>query len=333
MALPMTPEQWEQVGKIFDAAAALPPQDRSSFLDQACKEDESLRREVESLLDLEGQAGNFLGAGAMEDVAKVLAEEKPQLLIGKRLKQYELLALTGSGGMGEVYRARDVALKREVAVKVLPSSFSQNAEGLRRFKQEARSTSALNHPNVVTIHEIGEVDSCHFIVSEYVEGETLRRRMARGPLRLAEALGFAIQIASALGAAHRVGIVHRDIKPENIMVRPDGLVKVLDFGLAKLTEPQSGRANEAQATGSVFETRSGMIRGTARYMSPEQARGLGVDSRTDIWSLGVVLYEMVTGHLPFVGATDSDVMVSILEREPASMADDLPEVPAELQRI
>src|SRR5215471_6625535 len=186
MALPMTPEQWEQVGKIFDAAAALPPQDRSSFLDQACKEDESLRREVEVLLDLEGQAGDFLGAGAMEDVARVLAEEKPQLLIGQRLKHYELQTLTGAGGMGEVYRARDVLLKREVALKILPSSFSQDPERLRRFKQEARAASALNHPNVVTIHEIGEVDSCHFIVSEYVEGETLRRWMLRSRLKLTE---------------------------------------------------------------------------------------------------------------------------------------------------
>jgi serine/threonine protein kinase len=329
----MTPEQWEQVGKIFDAAVALPPRDRAPFLDQACKEDESLRREVESLLDLEGQAGGFLSAGAMEDVARVLAEEKPLLLIGKRLKHYELHALTAAGGMGEVYRARDVLLKREVAVKVLPSSFSQDAERLRRFKQEARAASALNHPNVVTIHEIGEVDSCHFIVSEYVDGETLRQRMVRSPLKLVEALGVAIQIASALEAAHLIGIVHRDIKPENIMVRPDGLVKVLDFGLAKLTEPQTGQANEAHATGSALETRSGMIMGTARYMSPEQARGLGVDSRTDIWSLGVVLYEMVTGRLPFVGETDSDVMVSILERAPASLSGDRREVPAELQRI
>jgi serine/threonine protein kinase/Tol biopolymer transport system component len=329
----MTPERWEEVGRIFDAVAALQPEERSSFLDHACGEDEALRREVQSLLAVEGRAGDFLGAGAMEDAAKVLAEEKPPSLVGKQLGHYEVLELIQGGNMGEVYRARDAALKRLVAVKVLPLSFSQNADRLRRFKQEPLAASALNHPNIVTIHEIGAVDHWHFMVSEFVEGETLRQRMIRDRIKVTEALEVTIQIASALEAVHRVGIVHRDIKPENVMVRPDGLVKVLDFGLAKLTEPQMVRATQGHATESGLETRSGMIMGTTRYMSPEQARGVAVDARSDIWSLGVVLYEMVTGFAPFVGATDSDVMVSILEREPPSLTRYVPEAPQELQRI
>jgi serine/threonine protein kinase/sugar lactone lactonase YvrE len=325
----MTPEQWEQVGKIFDAAASLPPQDRSSFLDQACGEDESLRREVESLLDLEGRAGDFLGAGAMEDAAKVLAEEKPPSLIGKKLGHYEVLSLTGAGGMGQVYRARDVTLKRQVAVKVLPSSFSQNAERLSRFKQEARAASALNHPNIVTIHEIGEIDGCHFIVSEYVEGETLRQRLNRGRMGLDEALEVVIQVGTGLAAAHTIGVIHRDIKPENIMLRPDGYVKVLDFGLAKL----SARSDTDLSMAARLKTDTGVVIGTSRYMSPEQARGLPVDARTDVWSLGVVLYEMLAGRAPFEGHTNSDVLASILEREPAPLASVAPNLPAQVQRV
>ena len=232
----MTPERWEQVCKIFDAAAALRPEQRSSFLDQACGQDEALRREVKSLLGPEGPTGDFLGAGPMEYFARVLAEENAPSLIGQKLGRYELLSLIGAGGMGEVYRARDSALKRDVAVKVLPSSFSKVVDRLQRFKQEARAASALNHPNIVTIHEVGEVDGCHFIVGEYVEGETLRERLKRSRMVLNEVLDVATQISAALAAAHTVGVIHRDIKPENIMLRPDDYVKILDFGLAKPSE-------------------------------------------------------------------------------------------------
>jgi serine/threonine protein kinase len=243
----MTPEQWEGVGRIFDAAAALRPEERSSFLDQACGENEALRREVQALFKIEDRAGDFLNGGALEDAAKVLAKEEPPSLAGKMLGHYEVISLIGTGGMGEVYRAHDVALKREVAVKVLPSSFSHNADRLRRFKQEARAASALNHPNIVTIHEIGEIDSCHFIVSEYNEGETLRPRLTRGRMNFDEVMDVVTQIASGLAAAHAVGVIHRDIKPENVMLRPDGYVKILDFGLAKLSE-RNDLATDAGAT-------------------------------------------------------------------------------------
>jgi Tol biopolymer transport system component len=235
--------------------------------------------------------------------------------------------------MGVVYLAQDVSLGRSVALKLLPTHLTGDPDRLRRFEREARSVSALNHPNILTIHEIGQVESLHFIATEFIDGVTLRERIASKELKLGEALNIAEQIGAALAAAHEAGIVHRDIKPENVMLRRDGYVKVLDFGLAKLTEQQTVRANEAHASAGVFETRSGMIIGTARYMSPEQARGLALDARSDIWSLGVVLYEMIAGCAPFAGETDSDVMVSILEREPLSLTRNLPKVPTELQRI
>lgn len=325
----MTPEQWEKVGRIFEAAAALGPEQRSSFLDDACGDDHALRREVQSLLELEGRAGSFLGAGAMEDAALGLAEENSPSLAGKTMGRYELLSLIGAGGMGQVYRARDLALKRDVAVKVLLSSFSQNVELLQRFNQEAHAASALNHPNIVTIHEIGELDGCHFIVGEYIEGDTLRQRLMRGRVQISEAIDVATGIAEGLAAAHTVGVIHRDIKPENIMLRPDGYVKILDFGLAKLNE----RPGSDLSTGARLKTKSGVVMGTTRYMSPEQARGLTVDARTDVWSLGVVLYEMLTGRAPFDGQTSSDVLAAILEREPVPLKSLAPDVPAEFQRI
>src|SRR5215471_6384890 len=262
----MTPEQWEQVGRLFHAAAALGPEERSSFLDQACGQDEALRREVQSLLDLEGPAGGFLGGGAMEDVARVLVEEKAPSLIGQKLGRYELLSLIGAGGMGEVYRARDLALKREVAVKVLPSSFSQDVERLKRFKQEARAASALNHPNIVTVHEVGEIDGCHFIVNEYVEGETLRDRLKRGRMDVSEVLIVTTQIVAGLAAAHTVGVIHRDVKPENIMLRADGFVKILDFGLAKLSErPATDVSLDAR-----LKTETGVVMGLRATCRPSK---------------------------------------------------------------
>lgn len=200
---------------------------------------------------------------------------------------------------------------------------------MRRFKQEACAASALNHPNILTIHEIGQVDGCHFMISEYVEGETLRQRLSRSHMILNEVIDVATRIAEGLAAAHTVGIVHRDIKPENIMLRPDGYVKILDFALAKLGEP-SGSDLSINAR---LQTATGVVMGTTRYMSPEQARGLAVDARTDVWSLGVVIYEMLSGRAPFDGPTNSDVLASILEREPASLASAAPEVPAKLRRV
>lgn len=325
----MNPEQWKQVGEIFDAATALRPEERSSFLDQACGEDEALRSQVQSLLELEERAGGFLDRGAMEDVARGLAGEKAQSLIGQRLGHHELLSLIGAGGMGEVYRARDLALKRHVAIKVLPSSSLHDVERLQRFRQEAHAASALTHPNIITIHEIGNADGVHFIVSEYIEGETLRERLKRGRLDANDVVAVTTQIADGLAAAHSVGVVHRDIKPENIMLRPDGLVKILDFGLAKLNE----RRVVDLSMDARLKTRDGVVLGTTRYMSPEQVRGLTVDERTDVWSLGVVSYEMLAGRAPFEGQTNSDVIAQILEREPAPLSSPAFSAPAELQLI
>ena len=224
--------------------------------------------------------------------------------------------------MGEVYLAHDEKLDRNIALKLLPSYFTTNEERLRRFQQEARAASALNHPNIITIHEIGQVESRNFIATEFVDGETLRERMRRGALSLPESLDIAIQICGALAASHKAGIVHRDIKPENIMLRRDGYVKVLDFGLAKLAEQQES-ATQARAGGNV-NISSGLVMGTVKYMSPEQAQGLHVDQRSDIFSLGVVLYEMVAGRAPFEGKTTSDLIAAILKEEPLSLTQYLP---------
>ena len=241
---------------------------------------------------------------------------------GTRLGRYEVLSPLGAGGMGEVYLARDTTeLEREVAVKVLPAEMATDPERMSRFVQEARSASSLNHPNIITVHEIGQEDGTRYLVTEYVEGETLRRRMTRESLTLREALDIAVQIASALVAAHKAGVVHRDIKPENVMVRGDGIVKVLDFGLAKPTSRPTGQTptDSEAATRALVNTSPGLVMGTVSYMSPEQARGLPVDKRTDIWSLGVVLYEMLEGRLPFSGDTPSDVIAHVLTKEPPAL--------------
>jgi serine/threonine protein kinase/Tol biopolymer transport system component len=245
------------------------------------------------------------------------------------LGHYEIRSQLGAGGMGEVYLAHDSRLGRSVALKLLPAEFTKDESRLRRFQQEARTASALNHPNILTIFEIGEVAGIHFIATELIEGETLRERMKRGETRLVEMLEIAVQSASALAAAHQAGIAHRDIKPENIMVRSDGYVKVLDFGLAKLTET---KATISEAS-TLVNTEPGIVLGTAHYMSPEQARGLEVDTRTDIWSLGIVIYEMVSGQTPFKGTTGTDVIVAILEREPQPLRRHLGQLPTELEWI
>ncbi len=251
---------------------------------------------------------------------------------GKRLGRYEISSLLGAGGMGEVYLAQDTQLRRPVALKLLPPEFTHNQERLARFKQEAFAASALNHPNILTIYEIGEEDNVHFIATEFIDGISLRERMKQN-LTIDQVLDLGGQIASALAAAHSAGIVHRDIKPENVMLRHDGYVKVLDFGLAKLTENPAIRSDPEAATMQVVKTDPGKVIGTANYMSPEQARGLTVDSRTDIWSLGVLLYELAAGRVPFGGQTGSDVLVSILSNEPIPLQRHSPDIPAELQRI
>jgi serine/threonine protein kinase len=252
---------------------------------------------------------------------------------GIQLGRYEIRSHLGAGGMGEVYLAQDTQLGRTVALKILPSDVASDQQRMQRFMQEARTASALNHPNIITIYEIGGTDSTHFIATEFIDGVTLRQRMTSGRMRLGEALDIAVQVAAALSAAHAAGIAHRDIKPENIMVRHDGYIKVLDFGLAKPTERQASLVDTEAATKMLVNTSPGMVMGTVSYMSPEQTRGFALDARTDIWSLGVVLYEMLTGHVPFAGETTSDVIVSVLDREPQPLSEYLPETPVELQRI
>jgi serine/threonine protein kinase/Tol biopolymer transport system component len=252
---------------------------------------------------------------------------------GTRLGRYEISRQLGAGGMGEVYLAQDTVLRRPAALKILPARFTDSEDRLRRFEQEACAASALNHPNIITIHEVGHEASLHFMAMEFVTGETLRAQMTRARKSLKEALDISVQVADALAAAHSAGIVHRDIKPENIMVRPDGYVKVLDFGLAKLAEAQSAAVDSQAPTMFKVETDPGTVMGTIAYMSPEQARGLEVDRRTDIWSLGCVLYEMVAGHPPFAALTTSDVMVAVLTQDAPPLAQAAKEVPAELERI
>jgi TolB-like protein len=327
----MTPERYQQIDQIFQAALAQDPARRAAFLDEVCSDDEPLRKEVESLITSDEGGLSFINEPAFEMAARVLASDEPALSAGDHIDRYEVVSLLGSGGMGEVYLVHDEKLDRKIALKLLPSHFTTNQERLRRFQQEARATSALNHPNIITIHEIGQVDDRHFIATEYVEGETLRQRMRRGRLSMDEALDIAIQVCGALAAAHKAGIVHRDIKPENIMLRQDGYVKVLDFGLAKLTD-QGERIAPVNATDTV-DVSSALIMGTVKYMSPEQAQGLSVDPRSDLFSIGTVLYEMVTGKAPFVGDTNRDLIKAVLEDEPLLLEEHSLEIPSGLRSI
>src|SRR5689334_4764051 len=328
----MTPERWQQVKAIFNSAIGYRPEERSLFISHACAGDEDLRHEVESLIASHEESGSFIDQPAFEVAASLLTNERAELAPGYTIGSYEVRSFISRGGMGEVYLAEDKRLGRKVALKLLPATFTTNDDRLRRFEQEARAASALNHPNIITIYEIRQAAGSHIIATEYVEGETLRQRLVRAPLTISETLNIAIQIADALAAAHKAGIIHRDIKPENIMLRPDGYVKVLDFGLAKLSE-QASPAVAAEAPTIQVRTGSGIVIGTAGYMSPEQARGLSVDHRSDIFSLGAVIYEMVARRKPFEGDTPSDTLASILKTEPPSLTRIVPGVPPELVRI
>jgi serine/threonine protein kinase len=253
---------------------------------------------------------------------------------GSTLSHYRIVSKIGAGGMGEVYLAQDTKLDRKIALKILPAEVAAHPDRMKRFVQEAKTASALNHPNIITIHEIDQTDSGHFIAIEFVDGETLRQQLNARHTKIAEALDIGLQIASALSAAHAAGIIHRDIKPENVMIRRDGIVKVLDFGLAKLSEQvDTGTVDAEAVTQALVQTEPGVVLGTAAYMSPEQARGLAVDARTDIFSLGVVIYEIVAGQAPFGGATRGDLMVALLQRDPPPLSRFTTEAPAELERL
>src|SRR5687767_2641991 len=255
------------------------------------------------------------------------------LTANAKISRYRIISKIASGGMGAVYLASDTRLNRKVALKILPAEVVNSRDRLQRFEQEAQAASALNHPNILTIYEIGADGDTHFIATEFIEGETLRRRLQMRRLEIGETLNIATQIAAALDAAHRSRIVHRDIKPENVMVREDGLVKVLDFGLAKSTESKGAEIDTEAATRAQVNTNPGMIIGTVAYMSPEQARGKPVDARTDVWSLGVVLYEMSAGRPPFGGETKTDVIVAIAKSDPLPIARFAPTMPAEFEWI
>lgn len=331
----MDKSRLEQIENIYQEAIEQPADARRAFLDAACNNDSGLRREVESLLRYDDRDSNFLDSPPGLLAAEVFSGDGEQRdLLGRQVGRYKIEKLLGHGGMGEVYLASDPGLQRRVALKVLPHSIINDAERLLRFEREAQAASALNHPNILTVHEFGVDNGVHFIASEFVDGETLRQKLSE-PMDLAEALEIAIQVSSALTAAHDAGITHRDIKPENIMVRRDGYVKVLDFGLAKLRQvepPATGRASE-EPTKPLLNTEPGVVMGTDAYMSPEQARGRPVDARTDIWSLGVVIYEMLTGKRPFTGETRADMIVSVLSSEPSSVSLHGPGLPAELDEI
>ena len=337
----MNREDYQKVKQIFQSALDITPGERSDFLDKHCQDNKDLRREVEKLFD--SLESGYLEEPAIGRMADAFASK--ELEGGQVVGHHKIIKKIGAGGMGEVYLAEDNKLDRKVAIKFLNEEFAQDADKLRRFVQEAKAVSALNHPNILTVYEIGEADGKNYIATELIQGETLRQRLHDEPLNLRDIFDVALQIAAALNAAHDAGIVHRDIKPENIMLRDDGFVKVLDFGLAKLIERkgerEKGRKGEEEDTliamsphlpvsPSPLLTNPGMVMGTVAYMSPEQARGKEVDARSDIWSLGIVVYEMLCGRTPFAGETTNDSIAAILAKEPAPLDENTPK---ELQRI
>jgi eukaryotic-like serine/threonine-protein kinase len=309
----MTPERWRQVEEIYYAAVEREPAERTGFLEQACKGDSDLRKNVQTLLNAKDRHSAFLDAGALE-AGRAIAVSLQQSLIGRQIGPYDVLALLGSGGMGEVYRASDVRLGRDVAIKILPAEFSQDAERLRRFEQEARTAGMLSHPNVLIVHDVGVHEETPYIVSELLEGETLRERLARGALPFRQGVDYALQVARGLAAAHEKGVIHRDLKPENLFVTNEGLLKILDFGLAKLKRRRVGGVDTDAS--NVPATETGMVLGTVGYMSPEQARGQEADHRSDIFSFGAILYEILTGTRAFQGASDVEVLHAILKHDP-----------------
>jgi serine/threonine protein kinase len=317
----MNPERWEKVKELFDAALQRKPGERLRFLERVCGDDVELRDEVASLLASYEEAGSFIAADAVKDAAHLLVDGATEPHRGRFIGHYRLLSLLGRGGMGDVYLGVDMRLGREVAIKLLPAEFASDAERVKRFEREARIASALNHPNILTVYEIGRDGDALYIATELVKGPTLRQRLGDGAIAPSEALDIAAQTASALEAAHSAGVVHRDIKPENVMLRPDGYVKILDFGLAKPVEVALAPCGYSSApTRDSYETAPGALVGTFRYMSPEQARGQRADHRSDIWSLGVVLYEMLAGFKPFDGDTPSDIIAAVLTLEPPPLA-------------
>jgi serine/threonine protein kinase len=341
----LNPERWQQISRIFKSAISLDGEARAAYVAGQCGADESLRNEVEKLIASHQQASqeNFIGGHAAEVAAEFLLGDDAHanttaLSNGQQLGSYVILKKLGAGGMGEVYLAKDSRLDRTVALKVLSPDVTSDQRRMQRFRQEAKVASSLNQPNILTIYEFGEVKNLTFLATEFIDGQTLRAYLHEKRLKLPEILDIAIQVLAALDAAHEASIVHRDIKPENVMIRRrDHVVKVLDFGLAKVTEKRPSvlveHDSDLEAV-TAFKTQPGIIMGTINYMSPEQAQAHAVDVRTDVWSTGVMIYEMVTGSMPFGGATTSHTIVQILEKDPVPLSQVTKEpIPAELERI
>lgn len=334
----MNADRWQQVDRLLDEVLALPPNERSDYLTRASDGDEELRREVASLLRAHSRAEEkFLGSPALELAARGLAAQREVSIVGKRFGAYQVISVLGVGGMGEVYLAKDERLGRQLALKILPSHFVTDKARVERFAREARAVSALNHPNIVTVYDIGEIEGRHFIAMEHVAGHTLREKIQNSrhePIGVIEVLEMALQISAALAAAHEAGIIHRDIKPENLMLRRDDYIKVLDFGLAKLTENRSRSLMSTLAEASdPAATNPGAILGTLKYMSPEQALGQEVDRRSDIFSFGVVLYELLTGSSPFKGDTPAAILDAVTHHTPLPLTQLRPDVSPELERL
>ena len=343
----MTPERWQQVSRIFKSAVSLDSEARAAYVARQCGVDESLREEVEKLLESHNKASEekFIGGNAAEANAELLIGEdepgeqpSPRLSKGQQFGSYVILNSLGTGGMGEVYLAKDSRLGRTVALKVLSQEIASDKRRMQRFRQEAKIASSLNQPNILTIFEFGEIDGLTFLATEFIDGETLRDSLRAKKLKIVEIIDIAIQMLAALDAAHEARIVHRDIKPENVMIRRrDHVVKVLDFGLAKVTERKGSMFTDHQSeleAATEFKTAPHTVMGTVNYMSPEQAQAQAVDERTDIWSTGVMIYEMVAGLMPFKGATMSHTIVQILEKEPPPLTQFTQrKAPEELQRI
>ncbi len=323
----MDPERWKQIRQVCHSALEIEPDRRKAYLKEACAGDDSILKEVESLLALQSEAAGVFDSPALDAAARALAEEKEAELrpdlVGRTLQHYRIIAKIGEGGMGVVYRARDEHLKRDVAIKVLPPELMTDPERKKRFVQEARAASALHHPNIVTIHDVTSEGGIDFIAMELVAGKALDQKIGRKGMRLDDALKCAIQIADALATAHAAGIVHRDLKPANILVAESGHVKVLDFGLAKLTQPLNGEGIDSSSV--AMSTEEGRIMGTAAYMSPEQAQGKSVDARSDIFSFGAVLYEMSSGRRAFPGDNTASIISEILKSDPPSLNAAIPQ--------
>lgn len=315
----MNSERWHKVKNLLDEVLQREPFERTAYLKEVCNGDEALRTDVETFLNLHDDSSDFMGKPAVAQLAETIVGSKEKLKTGRQVNHYEIINLIGAGGMGEVYLAQDIKLHRRVALKLLSSNATSDKESNQRLLREARAAATLEHPNICGIYEVGEDDGRAFIVMQYIEGEMLADKLKREELQLKDVIAITTQIADALSEAHAQGIVHRDIKPSNVVITSRGQVKVLDFGLAK--KVSVGSEDETQT----LLSKRGIIMGTVAYMSPEQARGKTVDARTDVWSLGVVLYEMLTGRNPFAGDTTSDTIASILKTELQPLSDSIPD--------